>query len=78
MPQSTRRLILLYTIVIGPAIYNRAVYNIGGSDWSLSNYWGSLDIYAGTASPAQSLLIALAAAAVPLVIALALFRRKAF
>lgn len=68
----------VYVLVIGPAIYNRVVNNAGGSDLSLGNYWGSLDIYVGAASPTQSLLIALAAAAVPLVIALALFRRKAF
>jgi ABC-type transport system involved in multi-copper enzyme maturation permease subunit len=68
----------VYVIVIGPAIYNRAVYNIGGSDWSLSNYWGSLDIYAGVASAAQSLLIAGIAALVPPLVALAIFRRRAF
>jgi ABC-type transport system involved in multi-copper enzyme maturation permease subunit len=67
-----------YAIVIGPAIYNRAVYNIGGSDWSLASYWGSLDIYAGVASAAQSLAISLAAALIPPLLALALFRRKAF
>jgi ABC-type transport system involved in multi-copper enzyme maturation permease subunit len=68
----------VYAIVIGPAIYNRVAYNIGGSDWSLGNQWASLDIYAGVASAAEPIAISLAAALVPLAAAVLLFQRKAF
>ena len=68
----------VYVIVIGPAIYNRVVYNIGGADWSLSNQWGSLDIYAGVTSAVEPIAISLMAALVPLALAIVLFRRKSF
>jgi ABC-type transport system involved in multi-copper enzyme maturation permease subunit len=69
---------IVYIIIIGPAIYNRIVYNIGGADWSLGNQWASLDIYAGVASAAEPIAISLIAALIPLALAIVLFRRKSF
>lgn len=46
--------------------------------WRLSNYWGGISPYLVETSPAQSFLVCLVTAAVPLLIALWLFRRKAY
>lgn len=49
-----------------------------GLDWSLVSYWSDLGIYSGSASPLKALVVAGLAAVIPAVVALVLFRRKAF
>jgi ABC-type transport system involved in multi-copper enzyme maturation permease subunit len=71
-----------YVLAIGPLFHTgtppHVTYFLGGPDWSLVTYWGSLDIYAGIANPLRSLAVASLAAAIPAVVALVLFVRKAF
>lgn len=71
-----------YLLTIVPVIHSgtppHAHYVLGGPSWQLSTYWSSLGIYAGTDSPVKSLLVAGIAALIPVVLALAVFVRKAF
>jgi ABC-type transport system involved in multi-copper enzyme maturation permease subunit len=71
-----------YILAIVPDFHSgtepHVTYFLGGPDWSLVSYWGSLGIYTGTASPLKSLLVAAIAALIPAVVALMLFVRKAF
>jgi ABC-2 type transport system permease protein len=71
-----------YILVIAPLFHSgtgsHVTYALGGPNWSIANYWGSLDIYAGTESPVKSLLVAAIVAAILVVVALVLFLRKAF
>ena len=46
--------------------------------WQLPTYWSSLDAFAGNGFPVKALLISLVAAAIPLILALLLFRRRAY
>jgi ABC-type transport system involved in multi-copper enzyme maturation permease subunit len=46
--------------------------------WSLPGYWSSLAAYLGQEFPTKGLIICLVAAVVPLIVALALFRRQAY
>jgi len=50
----------------------------GGRPWNLAAYWASLPAYQGQAFPALELALCLIMAALPLVGALLLFRRRAF
>ncbi len=69
-----------YLLVIIPLLPNARNHQsaLGGPDWSIANYWGTLGIYAGVESPAKSLVVALVAALIPLLVAAVLFMRKAF
>jgi ABC-2 type transport system permease protein len=71
-----------YVLAIAPLFHSgtgpHVQYFLGGPDWSIGNYWGSLGIYAGTDSPVKSLLVAAIAALIPALGALVLFVRKAF
>lgn len=71
-----------YILVIAPLIHDgtgaNVTYHLGGPDWSIVTYWGSLGIYAGTESPLKSLLVATIAALIPPLVALVLFVRTAF
>jgi ABC-type transport system involved in multi-copper enzyme maturation permease subunit len=71
-----------YVIVLAPLFHSGTAphvhYFLGGLDWSIVQYWGSLGIYAGTDSPVKSLVVAGTAALLPAVAALVLFVRKAF
>jgi ABC-type transport system involved in multi-copper enzyme maturation permease subunit len=71
-----------YLLVIIPVFHQGAgadiKYFLGGPDWSIVQYWGSLGIYMGIESPVKSLLVAVIAALAPLALALVLFVRKAF
>ena len=72
----------IYVLGIAPLFHTgtapHITYFLGGPDWSIVSYWGSLSIYAGTDSPLKSLLVAAIAALIPAVVALMLFVRKAF
>jgi hypothetical protein len=46
--------------------------------WSLGTYWLNLDAFAGNSFPWLSLLVSIVVAAIPLIIALVLFRRRAY
>jgi ABC-type transport system involved in multi-copper enzyme maturation permease subunit len=46
--------------------------------WSLGTYWLNLDAFAGNSFPWLSLLVSTVVAAIPLVISLQLFRRRAY
>lgn len=50
----------------------------GWQDWSLPAYWTSLPAYLGAEFPLKQLIVALIAAALPLAIALPLFRRQQY
>jgi hypothetical protein len=50
----------------------------GGPEWSLPTYWSNLELYAGMANPTKSIVVSIIAALIPLLIALLLFRRKAY
>jgi ABC-type transport system involved in multi-copper enzyme maturation permease subunit len=71
-----------YVLVIAPLFHDgtepHVTYFLGGPDWSLVTYWGSLGIYAGTESPLKSLLVAAIVAVIPALMALVLFVRKAY
>ena len=71
-----------YLLAIAPLVHSgtppQVTYSLGGPDWSIVRYWGSLGIYAGTESPLKSLLVASIAALIPVLLALVLFVRKAF
>jgi ABC-type transport system involved in multi-copper enzyme maturation permease subunit len=71
-----------YVLAIAPVIHTgtlpHATYFLGGPDWSIDKYWGSLGIYAGMDSPVKSLLVSGVAAVIPAIAALLLFVRKAF
>jgi ABC-type transport system involved in multi-copper enzyme maturation permease subunit len=69
-----------YLLVIVPLFHDARThqYALGGPDWSIGSYWGTLGIYAGVESPAKSLVVALVAALIPLLVAVFLFMRKAF
>src|SRR5215470_9939478 len=67
-----------YVLAIAPDIHSGTVpghitYALGGPDWSIVSYWGSLGIYAGTESPLKSLLVSVIAALIPVLLALLLF-----
>ena len=71
-----------YILALAPLFHSstgpHVTYFLGGPDWSIVNYWGSLGIYAGTDSPLKSLLVSVIAALIPALVALVLFVRKAF
>ena len=67
-----------YVVSLGPLFHQQNPSLPGGLEWSLPTYWSNLDLYAGTINPTQSLMIAVIAALLPLLIALFLFRRKAY
>jgi ABC-type transport system involved in multi-copper enzyme maturation permease subunit len=68
----------VYLITITPLFRHQNPALPGGQAWSLVTYWSSLDIYAGATGPFPALVIAGIAALVPLLIALFLFRRRAY
>lgn len=72
----------IYLLAIVPDFHTgtapHITYALGGPDWSIASYWGSLGIYAGTESPLKSLLVAAITTLIPALIALVLFVRKAF
>jgi ABC-type transport system involved in multi-copper enzyme maturation permease subunit len=72
----------IYLMSILPLFHNGTApnvhYYLGGPDWSMPNYWGSLGIYAGVDSPLKSLIVSVIAAAIPAALTLWLFVRKAF
>jgi hypothetical protein len=72
----------VYIVSIAPLFHSgtgsHVHYFLGGLDWSIANYFGSLGIYAGVNSPVKSLLVAGIAALIPMALGLALFVRKAF
>jgi ABC-type transport system involved in multi-copper enzyme maturation permease subunit len=72
----------VYFMVIIPVFHSGVAPNIhyflGGPDWELSSYWGTLGIYMGVESPLKSLVIGLIAAIIPTTLALWIFVRKAF
>jgi|GEM_PF-1010780 ABC-type transport system involved in multi-copper enzyme maturation permease subunit len=45
---------------------------------SLGTYWSNLDAFAGNSFPWQSLLVSVIVAAIPVIVALVLFRRRAY
>jgi ABC-type transport system involved in multi-copper enzyme maturation permease subunit len=49
-----------------------------GGSWSLLMYWSSQAAYLGQAFPVKEFIICLAGAALPLILALALFRKQAY
>src|SRR5207249_10788119 len=49
-----------------------------GGDWALPGYWTSLPAYLGQEFPAKALVVSLVAALVPVLAAVALFRRQAY
>jgi ABC-type transport system involved in multi-copper enzyme maturation permease subunit len=49
-----------------------------GGDWVLPTYWSSLPAFLGQEFPTKALIISLAAAAIPIVAAVPLFRRQAY
>jgi ABC-2 type transport system permease protein len=69
-----------YLLAIGPLLPDARHHQsaLGGPDWSITSYWGTLGIYAGVESPAKSLVVALVAALIPLLVAVFVFMRKAF
>jgi ABC-2 type transport system permease protein len=72
----------VYVLSLAPLFHSgtgsHVHYFLGGLDWSIVNYFGSLGIYAGVASPVKSLLVAGIGALIPVALALAVFVRKAF
>jgi ABC-2 type transport system permease protein len=50
----------------------------GWSDWSLPGYWSSQAAYLGQEFPLKALIICLVAAAIPVIVAIPLFRRQAY
>lgn len=48
------------------------------ANWSLPSYWFSLPAFLGTGFPAKELAVSLAAAVLPVAVALSLFRKKAY
>jgi ABC-type transport system involved in multi-copper enzyme maturation permease subunit len=71
-----------YIMVLTPLFHSgtgpHVHYFLGGLDWSIVQYWGSLGVYAGVDSPVKALAVAGVAALLPAVAALVLFVRKAF
>ena len=53
-------------------------YLPGGAPWSLPTYWSSLPAYQGTGVPWREFAVCLVAAALPVALALPLFRRRAY
>ncbi len=51
---------------------------LGQPDWSLPNYWASSAAYLGQSFPLKELLVSLIAAALPLLVAVPLFRRQQY
>jgi ABC-2 type transport system permease protein len=49
-----------------------------GAEWSIPSYWSSLPAFLGQEFPWKALLISLAAAVVPALLAVPLFRRQAY
>lgn len=73
---------LIYLATIIPVFHSgvgtNVHYYLGGPDWQLPTYFGSLGIYMGVASPVKSLIVDLIAAAIPTALALWIFVRRAF
>ncbi len=71
-----------YILAIAPDFHTgvapHITYALGGPDWSIASYWGSLGIYAGTGSPLKSLVVAVISTLIPALLALVLFVRKSF
>ena len=68
----------IYILAIAPTFHIHTPSIPGGIEWSLITYWSNLNIYAGMTNPAQSIIVAGIAALIPPLIALFLFRRKAY
>ena len=72
----------VYILTLAPLFHSgtgsHVHYFLGGLDWSIVQYFGSLGIYAGVDSPVKSLLVTGIAALFPVALALVLFVRKAF
>ncbi len=68
----------VYLLSLAPLFHVHTPSIPGGIEWSLPTYWSNLSIYAGTTNPTQSIVVAGLAALIPLLIALFLFRRKAY
>jgi ABC-2 type transport system permease protein len=74
-PDSVRPLVfaLLIPVVLSlPAAFPH------GQDWSLIRYWSSLNAYLGGGFPLTEYLVCLVAAALPLLAALVVFRKKVY
>ena len=50
----------------------------GWGDWNLIGYWSNQAVYLGQGFPFKEFAICLVAAVLPLVLALALFRKRAY
>jgi hypothetical protein len=50
----------------------------GWSDWSLPGYWVSKAAYLGQEFPLKALIICLVAAALPVILAIPLFRKQSY
>jgi ABC-2 type transport system permease protein len=70
-------LALVFGVLIGlPAFVGAFV--AGWTDWSLTTYWASQSYYLGGAFPAREFAVSLVAAALPLLLAWQVFRRRAY
>jgi ABC-2 type transport system permease protein len=68
---------LAFALVITVVLSLSAIFP-NGQDWSLLRYWSSSDAYLGGGFPLKESLVCLVAAALPLLGALVVFRRKAY
>lgn len=77
---------VLYKDVLRPLVFSLLItlallipgFFPGWSDWSLTSYWASQAAYLGQEFPTRALLICLVAAALPVLIAIPLFRKQAY
>lgn len=65
-------LVLVVLALLGlPTLFNQP-------DWALSGYWSSVGAYLGQSLPLKELTVSIIAAALPLIIAVPLFRRQQY
>lgn len=68
---------LAFALVITAVLSLPAIFP-NGQDWSLLRYWSSIDAYLGGSFPLKESIVCLVLAALPLLGALVVFRRKAY
>ena len=76
LPDSLRPVIFSLLITVGLVLLPTILPN--GLNWSLWHYWSSLDGYLAGSFPFKEYLVCLVTALVPLLVALIMFRRKAY
>jgi ABC-type transport system involved in multi-copper enzyme maturation permease subunit len=80
-------LLAVFVLTNVPAIFASVLDHLFAPDtvphsavqtWSLGTYWLNLDAFAGNTFPWLSLLVSITVAAIPLIVAVVLFRRRAY